>query len=73
MSIHAPIATGIPRGVTLADLESDNTVDCASCGAALNPDEAVGITIGDEMFCDNLCLSDWVADNRDDIIERIQE
>jgi len=53
--------------------EPHEFVECSQCEALVHIDRAVGISIGDELFCSDSCLLDWVADNYDVVAKRIRD
>ena len=57
------------------DLEppADEPVECSQCGGQVPPEDAIGISIGDELFCDDACLRDWASDNLDVVVKRIRD
>lgn len=71
MGIHAPMAVGIPAGVTLANLEPDADSSCEWCETPVNPDRAVRIR---EMeFCSRRCAEEWIVDHADEVLRWLSD
>jgi len=61
---------GLPR----RDLEppADEKVACSQCQQKKWPEDMVAVLFGEELFCDEKCLEDWIADNADLLAKRLK-
>jgi len=73
MSVEARASQLLPRFLQPYYAEPHEFVECSQCEALVHIDRAVGISIGDELFCSDSCLLDWVADNYDVVAKRIRD
>ena len=61
-------------GLPKRDLEppADEKVPCSQCGQKKWLENMIEVMFGEEVFCDEKCLEDWIAENADLLAKRLR-